>query len=222
MTKTVCLVPLRGGSKGIPFKNIRVLNGKPLCAYVLEAASKSIAIDKIYVSTDCLQIAEVVSNLCLDITIIDRPTELAQDESTTEEVMLHFAEKVDFKNIITVQATSPMLTSKDIDDAFNFFEEKGFDSIVTGCRVNRFLWSDDGLPLNYNPSKRPTRQNFKGSIMENGSFYITKRKILIEDRCRLGGKIGIFEMTSDTIVEIDEFKDWTLVESFLSNKENKK
>ena len=124
MTKTVCLVPLRGGSKGIPFKNIRVLNGKPLCAYVLEAASKSIAIDKIYVSTDCLQIAEVVSNLCLDITIIDRPTELAQDESSTEEVMLHFAKKVDFKNIITVQATSPMLTSKDIDDAFNFFDEK--------------------------------------------------------------------------------------------------
>jgi YrbI family 3-deoxy-D-manno-octulosonate 8-phosphate phosphatase len=220
----VALIPLRGGSKSIPNKNIRDMAGKPLCAWVLESACKAIGASNVFVSTDNPEIAGVVERLGLGVKIIDRPAELATDTASTESVLLHFAEVVDFNTIITLQATSPLTTSDDIKNALLLFKQNAYDSMLTGVRIKRFFWTLNGKAVNYNPRKRPQRQKMDGWIMENGAFYITKLNILKSYKCRLGGKIGIFVMPSETAVEIDEPEDWQTAERLLikKNRENLK
>jgi N-acylneuraminate cytidylyltransferase len=213
---TAALIPLRGGSKSIPNKNIKDICGRPLCAWVLESAVNAALIDEVYVSTDSVEIKAVVHALDLGIKVLDRPLKFATDEATTESVMLHFMEQVSFSRLVTIQATSPLLRDNHLDGGLRQFKQQSLDSMLSAVRTKRFFWNDDGTPINYDPLHRPLRQEFKGTLMENGAFYITTREILHRDRCRLGGRIGIYEMPEDTAVEIDELSDWEQV-SFLLN-----
>jgi CMP-N-acetylneuraminic acid synthetase len=211
-----CLCPLRGGSKSIPKKNIRTIAGKPLSAWSLQAAASAQLIDEVYVSTDCLEIGEVVKQLGLGITVLPRSKELATDLASTELVMLDFLKRVSFDCLVTIQATSPLTTAKDLDLAITRFHALQLDSMLSAVRTTRFFWNDDATPLNYDPLQRPRRQDFRGTLMENGAFYITKRAVLERYQCRLGGRIGIFEMDHATSLEIDEPEDWNKVEALLS------
>jgi len=218
MDKYVALIPLRGGSKSIPKKNIRYIAGKPLCAWVLEAACQSGVFDKVIVSTDSAEITNVVSQLDLCVEILRRPDELATDTASTESVMTHAAAIVDFDVLVTLQATSPMVTPDDIRRAARLFSSGDYDSLLTAVRTKRFFWDDNAQALNYAPDCRPRRQDFSGSLMENGAFYFTRRSLLDQTGCRLGGKIGIYEMEQDAGVEIDEPDDWAAVEIQLREK----
>jgi YrbI family 3-deoxy-D-manno-octulosonate 8-phosphate phosphatase len=222
--KIIALVPLRGGSKSIPLKNIKLIAGKPLCSWVLEAACSSKLIDEVFVSTDSEKIISTVSSLSLPVKILKRDAVLATDTASTESVMLDFMERIDFNILVTIQATSPLMTTKDLDSGIKYFLDNNYDSLLSGVRVKRFFWSDDNKPINYDPKKRPRRQDFKGWIVENGAFYITKKDILKKQKCRLGGRTGIYEMPSETAYEIDEPGDWNIVENILLKKidENKK
>jgi len=219
MPKIVALVPLRGSSKSIPKKNIKPIAGKPLCAWVLEAAVESKVFDQVYVSTDSTEIANVVSALGLGVEVLMRPTELATDSASTEAVMLHFMEQVDFDVLVTIQATSPLLQAIHLDEALEKFRAEKLDSMLSAVRTKRFFWHDDGTPINYEPMHRPRRQDFTGTLMENGAFYITRGSILERYRCRLGGSIGIYEMPEHTSVEIDEPEDWEVVSRLLQKKQ---
>ncbi len=219
MNKKIALVPLRGGSKSIPKKNIKDLLGKPLCAWVIEAAVNCKFIDEVYVSTDSREIKDTVLGLGLGVKVIDRPESIATDEATTEAVMLHFMESVQFDTLVTIQATSPMLKSRQLDEAIGEFEEKFYDSMLAAVRTKRFFWDDDARPVNYDPLNRPRRQDFDGLLMENGAFYITKKSILDDTKCRLGGKIGIYEMPEETVIEIDEPRDWEYVAQLMKTYE---
>ncbi|MDO8591170.1 MAG: acylneuraminate cytidylyltransferase family protein, partial [bacterium] len=188
--KIVALIPLRGGSKGIPYKNIKPLAGKPLAFWACKAATESKYIDEVYVSTEDKKIKETVLSFGLGVKIVDRPKELAEDTSSTESVMLHFAEQVPFDMLVTIQATSPFTETLDFDTAIEQFAEKKYDSLLTGVLYKKFYWTKNGKPLNYDYRKRPRRQEFPGVINENGAFYITKREILEKEKNRLGGKIG--------------------------------
>ena len=218
--KTVVLIPLRGGSKSIPYKNIKDIAGKPLAFWTLHAAANSKYIDEVYVSTEDAKIKETILGLGLGpkVHVIDRPMEFAQDTSSTEAVMLHFAENVPFDLLVTIQATSPFTTSEDLDTALEKFLAGGFDSMLTGVRYKKFWWTLDGKPLNYDYLKRPRRQEWEGVVNENGAFYITKREILDTVKNRLGGKIGIFEMPEDKAVDIDEPSDWIEAEKHLKKQ----
>ena len=216
--RIVALIPLRGGSKSILKKNIKLICGRPLCAWVLDAAVNSELIDSVYVSTDSKEIADVVRNLNMGIKIIERPSNLSTDKATTESVMLHAMKIIPFDSIVTIQATSPLLESAHIDNALVDFETLKYDSMLSAVRVKRFFWTKDGSPINYNPISRPMRQDFEGTFMENGAFYITKRSILKNLECRVGGVVGIFEMDEKTAVEIDEPNDWTIVENLLDER----
>ena len=218
--RIVALVPLRGGSKSIPYKNIKDIAGKPLAYWTLKAACEAKDIDAVYVSTEDQKIKDVVLSLGLDVKVVDRPHEFAEDTSSTESVMLHFAEVVDFDMLLTLQATSPLTTSADIDAAFGRMLSEGYDSLLTGVLTKRFYWTLDGIPLNYNYLHRPRRQDFPGTVVENGAFYITKRSILLENKNRLGGKIGIYHTPEDTYVEIDEPTDWSIVEKLLLDRQH--
>ena len=210
--KIVALIPLRGGSRRIPGKNIKPLAGKPLAYWVSSAAKGSKHITEVYVSTEDPEIARTVESFDLDIRVLERPKSLARDNSTTDDVMLHFMTGVDFDIVATIQATSPLLSSEDLDLAIEQFLREGDDSMVSGVPVKRFFWSHDGRPLNYDPLYRPFTQDFAGSIMENGAFYLTSRSILEKSRSRLGGKIGVFQMAEGTATEIDDPEDWDRVE----------
>lgn len=215
MSDCVALVPLRGGSKSIPDKNIRLIAGRPLCAWALEAACRSGVFDHVVVSTDSSRIADVVKRLDLPVTILDRPAELATDEASTESVMQHAAQVLDFDVLATIQATSPFVQADDFQKAYSLFTSGDYDSLVTAVRTRRFFWNDDGTPLNYDPEDRPRRQDFAGTLMENGAFYFTKRTVLEDAGCRLGGRICIYEMAAESAIEIDEPKDWGLAETVL-------
>ena len=205
--KIVCLIPLRGGSKSIPRKNIIDFKGKPLAIWVVDAALTCRDIDEVWISTDCDEIREILSSRCPNVSFCQRAPETASDEATTESVMLDFAEQVDFDVLITAQATSPFTTPDDFSLALRQYYRDSADSLVTGVRQFRFYWSVDGEPLNYDPLVRPRRQEFEGSIVENGAFYFTKKHILKSERCRLGGKISVYVMNDHTIDEVDEIDD---------------
>jgi CMP-N-acetylneuraminic acid synthetase len=220
--RVVALIPLRGGSKSIPMKNIQPIGGKPLAYWVCKAAVDAECIDAVYVSTDSEEIQKVVESFNLGITIINRPEELSGDLATTDSAMLHFAEQVpDFDILFTIQATSPLTTGKELDEAFTHFTENEYDSLVTGVLTKRFFWTHEGAPLNYDYRTRPMRQQFGGTIMENGAFYITKKEILLKEKNRLGGTIGVYQMPEHFAVELDEPADWPIVEQLLLEQGDK-
>ena len=213
--RVVGLVPLRGGSKSIPGKNVRDLAGKPMCAWVLEEALQASCLDELYVSTDSREVAGAVRGIAPRVCVLSRPPELARDSSTTESVMLHFAELVPFDDLVTIQATSPLTRASHLDAAYALFLASGADSLLTGVRTRRFFWTEDGRPLNYDPRHRPRRQEWGGVLAENGAFYITRREVLERERCRLGGRVAVYEMEEEHAVELDEPGDWEALERVL-------
>lgn len=223
--KNVALIPLRGGSKSIPLKNIKMINGRPLAFWVIEAAVNCQYIDKVFISTDCNKIKSTIGKYNSDkVMVINRSEENAMDDSSTESVMLEFAEKYDFENIVLIQATSPLLEAEDLNKGFELMYDGGYSSILSAVRQKRFIWKNVGnkfKPVNYDYMNRPMRQSFDGYLVENGAFYITSRDDLINTKCRISNNIGIVEMKEESYFEIDEYEDWIIVEKLLEKEYNK-
>ncbi|MEJ1338078.1 MAG: HAD hydrolase family protein [Candidatus Sedimenticola sp. (ex Thyasira tokunagai)] len=215
----IAFIPARCGSKSIPFKNIKEFCGKPLVYWSLESLNNSENIDEIYVATDCNKIKDIVNGFNFaKVRIYDRESENASDTSSTESVMLEFINKNKFEDddlFFLVQATSPLTRTKDFDRALEKLKIDSADSVLTCVRTKRFFWSSEGVPLNYKISKRPRRQDFDGTLMENGAFYINSIGNIKRYRNRLSGKISIYEMEEYTSVEIDEEDDWLIKEELM-------
>lgn len=221
--KFAALLPIRGGSKSIPNKNIKLINGKPLFYWSLKAAFDSKIFDEIFVSSDRDEFLDLVSqHFPIGVNVIKRSLDLAQDRTSTEEVLLDFANNYEFDVLCTIQVTSPLTKAIDFTIAKKKFLENDFDSLVTCVRKHIFTWSDDGNPINYNPQKRPRRQDFNGLLCENGAFYFTKKNTLLEKKCRLGDQIAVYEMAENSFVEIDEPSDWEVVENLLKKQNTSK
>lgn len=219
----VAFIPVRGGSKSIPLKNIRMIAQKPLVYWTVKAASDCKEIDKIYVATDSDRIKEVVESFGIEkVTVIGRSADNASDTASTESVMLEFAEKYEFDTIVLIQATSPLLTKDDLSGGFREFNRADTDSVLSVVRQKRFLWKKDAKEYvnaeNYDVYHRPRRQEFDGFLVENGAFYITDKKSLIKSKNRLSGKIRVYEMDESTYFEADEPDDWIIIEQQLLNR----
>ena len=223
----VAFIPVRGGSKSIPLKNIKPISGKPLVYWTVKAACGCKYIDKVYVATDSDKIKETVvgfktgieEELFKKVDVIGRSVESASDTASTEFAMLEFAENYDFDNIVLVQATSPLLKSDDLDRGFEIFESKGTDSVLSVVRQKRFHWGSDENgnvhPTNYDVFHRPRRQEFEGYLVENGAFYISSKADLLKSQNRVSGNIKAVEMNEDTFFEIDEPSDWLIIEALM-------
>lgn len=227
----VAFIPVRGGSKSIPLKNIKPMCGKPLVYWTVAAACGCDAIDKVYVATDSDKIREAVrqiqiqesSNPVFDkIEVIGRSAESASDTASTEFAMLEFAEKYEFEHIVLIQATSPLLSSEDLNGGFELYNREDTDSVLSVVRQKRFNWavSADGSAkeINYDCFHRPRRQEFDGYCVENGAFYITSKKRLLETKNRISGRIKAYEMSEDTFFEIDEPEDWNIIQEMLQRR----
>ena len=224
----VAFIPVRGGSKSIPLKNIKIFAGKPLVYWTIKAAVDCENINKVFVATDSEQIKNVILNFEFDkVEVIGRSKETATDTAPTESAMLEFANQHEFENICLIQATSPLLTADDLQRGFESLKEA--DSVLSVVRQKRFIWKQDSkgaVPINYNYNTRPRRQEFDGFLVENGAFYITSRDGLLKTKCRLSGKIKTVEMPEETYFEIDEPSDWIILEHMMKirtkSPENKK
>ncbi len=215
----IAFVPVRCGSKSIPFKNIKPLCGKPLVYWVLNALQHSKKIDVIFVATDCNEIKEVVNTFEFSkVKVYDRSPENAVDTASTESVMLEFIEKNSFNkkyNFILVQATNPFVKSDNFDEALELLSKSKADSLITCARTKRFFWTKEGKSINYDYLNRPRRQDFEGTFIENGAFYISSIKNILNSKNRLFGKIVVYEMPEYTSVEIDEDDDWLIAEKLI-------
>lgn len=212
----VALLPLRGGSKSIPGKNLRTIAGRPLYAWSLDAALESGCFDAIYVASDAQDIRDDArARYGARIEVIDRDPANATDTASSESVMLELTAKVDCDVLCLIQATSPLTRATDFRSARARFEAEQLDSLLTGVELKRFFWRHDGHALNYDPAHRPRRQDFAGTVMENGAFYFTRRRLLDETGVRLGGRIGVHVMHEECAAELDEPADWPIIEALL-------
>lgn len=223
----VAFIPVRGGSKSIPLKNIRLICGRPLVYWTVKAACECSYIDRVYVSTDNEKIRTTVENLkkenrLLKIEVITRSGESASDTAATELAMLEFARKFEFDNIALIQATSPLLQKEDLNRGFKAFFESGVDSVLSVVSQKRFQWRNDengfAHSINYDIFHRPRRQEFEGCLVENGAFYITSKKNLLKSQNRISGNVKTIEMDEDTFFEIDELNDWMIVEMLMKRR----
>lgn len=211
----IAFIPARKGSKSIPEKNIKSFCGKPLVYWNLQSLQNS-NIDEIIVATDSDEIKEVVKSFRFSkVKIYDRKDENAEDTSSTESVMLEY---ISYSNLsdsaifMLVQATSPFTQTKHFNEGLNLFLKH--DSVLSCCESKRFYWKD-GKPLNYDIYNRPRRQDFEGTLVENGAFYISSVKDIKESQNRISGDIGILQMPEYTFREIDEPEDWLIAESIM-------
>jgi len=219
----IAIIPARGGSKGIKNKNILKIAGKPLIVWSIEHALQSKSVDAVFVTTDDAEILEIAQKA--GAKVIKRPKELANDTATSESALLHALDSIEKeysivpKNIVFLQATSPVREAYDIDRAFKVYQEQELDSLFSCCKVeDRFVWEKDEnryKSVSYDHENRRRRQDVTPRFLENGSIYIFKYNILRLDNNRLGGKIGVYEMPIWKSFQIDKPEDIEICEYYL-------
>jgi YrbI family 3-deoxy-D-manno-octulosonate 8-phosphate phosphatase len=219
------IIPARGGSKGIPRKNIRPILGKPLIAYSIEQALATAAVTRVVVSTDDAEIAEVARQYGAEI--VHRPAEIAGDTATSESALLHVLDHLrDGEGytpdlVVFLQATSPLRQPDDIQRAITTLIMQQADSLFSASMLHGFVWrqrDDTGevASFNYDHLNRPRRQDLDHhDVQENGSIYIFKPSVMREHNNRLGGKVALHVMDVLDSFQVDEPDDLELMERLL-------
>ncbi|XP_060942852.1 N-acylneuraminate cytidylyltransferase-like [Limanda limanda] len=212
------LILARGGSKGIPLKNIKTLAGVPLISWALRAAGDSAMFHSVWVSTDHDEIEKVAKSW--GAKVHRRSPEVSRDTSTSLETIQEFVRlnpEVDV--ICNIQATSPCLHPFHVKEALEMITLQGYDSVFSVVRRHQFRWQEVKKrygeltkPLNLDPANRPRRQDWNGELCENGSFYFTTRDLIMKEGLLQGGKVGYYEMLPEYSVDIDVDIDWPVAE----------
>ena len=227
--KVLGIIPARGGSKGVPRKNIKLLAGKPLLAYTAESALRAKLLSKIVLSTEDAEIAEVGKSLGLEVPFL-RPAELAVDTAPTLPVVLHaidYLEKIGekFDAICLLQPTNPLRRAEDIDNCIKLLEKSGADSVISVLQVPHeynpkwIYWQNETgeLILTTGESEPiPRRQDLPPAFHREGSVYLTKIEALRKYGNLYGKTVRGYEIQPQNSVNIDTFEDWNLAENLLA------
>ncbi len=209
--KIVSVITARGGSKGIPKKNIMEINGAPLIWYTINASQES-KVQETWVSTDSKEIADQAKKY--GANTLSRPKELADDIIMPDAALLHFAENVDFDILVFIQPTSPLLNQHYINKGLEMMNK--YDSVFSAYKEHWLpRWSTNAKPIDWNPNARPRRQDVDERFVENGAFYITTKKQLLESKLRYSGNIGIVEMPLQKSFQLDSYDDLRVLEKLL-------
>lgn len=219
--KCIVIIPARGGSRGIPKKNVRFMAGKPLISYAIACAKKCKFDLDVVVTSDDEEIKSVAENYGAEI--VDRPMELAGDSITLDPVIYHAVISTEEKKgikydyVITMQPTSPLLSVETLEKAVEYFIKGSFDTVISGVNDPRLSWHIEGDICVPNYKERVNRQYMKKDLKETGAFVITKREFVREDS-RFGKKISIYEMPEKEAGDIDTPQDWWIAETELNKK----
>jgi len=211
--KIITIIPARGGSKGIPSKNLINFCGKPLIAWSILQARETQLVDEVFVTSDSDEILSIAKKY--GATPIKRPSDLSTDTATSEAALLHALNSISAQAdlVVFLQATSPLRDSKDIDTAINTLLKQNADSLFSAALLDDFcVWdkTDKLHGLTFDPWNRGRRQDREPLLLENGSIYIFKPSILREHNNRLGGKIVWSQMPYWQSHEIDTLEDLEL------------
>ena len=220
--KILAVIPARGGSKGIPRKNIRLLNGKPLLYYVIKTALNSIYITDVLVSTEDENIATIAKILGTEVVI--RPKELAHDHVPLDPVIYYTLTKFEelrrekFDIVVTIQPTSPLLSSDTLDKAVNFMiKNPEYDTVIAVKDATHLYWMETEKGVKPLFKERKNRQYLPKVYVETGSFLISRRNI-VTSYSRIGQKVHLFKLSEKEAVDIDSYKDWWIAENYLNQK----
>jgi CMP-N,N'-diacetyllegionaminic acid synthase len=214
------IILARGGSKGVPQKNIIDFCGKPLLAWTVEQCINAQGVDDVWVSSDSMEILEIGHHY--GAQSIFRPDNISGDQATSESGWLHALDQIEHETstvdlVVAAQVTSPIRESSDISSALKDVQLRGLDSLLSVNEISDFfIWAlnDEGNPLSvtYDYLNRKSRQLIEKRFLENGSFYIFSPEILRKHQNRLGGKIGFKRMETYKMFEIDDLADVRLCE----------
>lgn len=230
MKTNLCIIPLRSNSKRLKNKNIRKINSVPLCIYSIDQAIRSNIFDKVIIACDSIKYFEIIGkyfkkknpNYIKKIKFFLRSKKNSQPNSQTELVLLEvLKEESKYKYIFMIQATSPLILSKDIRKCEDYLINKNFDSVFSSYNDHKFVWKKEKniKPINYKVQKRPMKQKFKNNLfIENGAIYAFKYKKFIQKKVRLFGKIGTFLMPKNRSLDIDTENDLQIFSNLIKKK----
>lgn len=228
MAQVAAIIPARGGSKGIPGKNLCPLLGKPMIAYTIEAALASRHVTRVFVSTDDAGIADASRRYGAEV--IARPAEISGDTASSESALIHALEHLKTVEsyapeiLVFLQCTSPLMLPEDIDGTVNALLDERADSALSAYPSHLFLWRRDASGqaegVNHLKTKRPRRQEREPEYAENGAVYVMRASGFLEARHRFFGKTAIFPMARERSVEIDDPADLELVEALIAQRES--
>lgn len=224
--EVLALVPARGGSKGIPRKNVRPLAGRPLITWTLEHARRAQRVSRVVVTTDDDEIERV--SRAAGAEVIRRPKALSSDTATSESALEHAlaalreAEGYEPDLVVFLQCTSPLRQPGDIDAAIATLRQQKADALFSCCAAHGFLWrrhpGGEVEALNYDPRARPRRQEAPTDLVENGSMYVFSPRVLARYKSRLGGRIATYTMSVADSLQVDEPDDFALIEGMLRHR----
>lgn len=230
MAKSIIgIIPARGGSKGIPRKNIKNLGGKPLITYTIEEALKSKYLNHVFVSTEDSQIAQISREY--GAHVVNRPSALAEDASKTLDVILHVVEYLERKGIhlhivVLLQPTSPLRNTEDIDAAIKLYLDNECDSVISVCEPNHspfwcFTFSGRYLqPLFDKKFDNTRRQDLPKVVIPNGAIYISRPESIRKYEGFYGARIIPYCMPSERSIDIDTPLDFTVAEVLINKGSN--
>jgi len=220
----IAIIPARGGSKGLPGKNIRLLAGKPLIAYTIEAAIKANSISRIIVSTDSKEISDISIKFGAECPFL-RPSELAKDSSLAIDSYLYTIhkleeiEKISIQEVIILLPTSPLRRSMDIENAISIFRNKNADSVISFCKeFHPIRWhkriDNDGKLKDITDNLLVNRQEEETTYFPNGSIYIFKKELL-QKNIYYSENSFAYIMDRKSSVDIDSIDDFEYAEFLL-------
>ncbi|MCA9413187.1 MAG: NTP transferase domain-containing protein, partial [Candidatus Omnitrophica bacterium] len=216
--KTIGIIPARGGSKGIPRKNLRDLNGKPLIAYTIGTALKAGCFDRIVVSTEDEEIAHIAREFGAEVHI--RPDHLAADQTTLDPVIFDAVQAVrdSYDIVATLQPTCPLLKPETLKAAHRkMMEDKSIDTLLSAVNDPRLAWIEVDSEIVPAYEKRVNRQELPPYFRETGAFFFSRRKWVTESS-RFGKKVAVFEIPENEALDIDTMKDWWIAERTLQSR----
>lgn len=222
------LIPARGGSKGIPGKNIKYLQGQPLIAYTLESAKESKLLFKTILSSDDPEIIAVARQLGLDVPFI-RPSDLASDQSPTLPVIIHALQHLksigeEYDAVCLLQVTNPFRRSGMIDEAIARLEESGADALISVLPVPHEFnphWvfeagTDGNLHISTGEERIiPRRQELPPAYFRDGAIYLTRTEVILKEKSLYGKKLAYIQGDQDRYVNLDTMDDWFKAEELV-------
>lgn len=231
--KVLGIIPARGGSKGLPRKNILHLAGKPLIAYTIEAALRASLLDRVIVSTDDGEIAKVARKCGAEVPFL-RPHDLARDEASIYPVLIHAVQWLDedqnwdIDYVLLLQPTSPLRNAEDIDRAITLALERDADAIVSVYEAKQHPYqmkrlTAEGRIIEFISQSTPVerRQELPTVYMLNGAIYLVKRSILLEKRTFYTDRTYAYLMSPEQSLDIDSKWDLYLAELVLKDRINR-